>query len=64
MPVDPQRTRQKDWFKSSYSSNANACVEVCFDRGVQVRDSKHPSGEPTLTFAGGQWAAFLDRLRP
>ncbi|MGW6743356.1 DUF397 domain-containing protein [Streptomyces sp. NPDC055025] len=51
------------WFKSSYSSNGGACVEVAANlvvsRGVvPVRDSKDPSG-PVLSVPAGAFASFV-----
>lgn len=58
------RRRHATWFKSSYSSNANACVEVRFDRpAVQVRDSKDHLPGPLLEFGASPWAAFVRDLR-
>ncbi|MCC3327303.1 DUF397 domain-containing protein [Nocardia abscessus] len=55
------------WFKSSYSSDSQACVEVCFTAGrVLVRDSKFqgsPDASPTLAFTPTQWAAFTTAIR-
>ncbi|MGK8511585.1 DUF397 domain-containing protein [Nocardia asiatica] len=55
------------WFKSSYSSDSQACVEVCFDGGrVLVRDSKFqasPDASPVLAFTPTQWAAFTSAIR-
>ncbi|WP_174372210.1 DUF397 domain-containing protein [Nocardia araoensis] len=55
------------WFKSSYSSDSQACVEVCFDGGrVLVRDSKFPgasAASPTLAFTPTQWMAFTTAIR-
>ncbi|MFI6868219.1 DUF397 domain-containing protein [Nocardia sp. NPDC050406] len=50
-----------EWFKSSRSEHANACVEVKFngDSKVGVRDSKNPGG-PELWFSGAAWDRFLD----
>jgi hypothetical protein len=47
------------WFKSSRSAEAKACVEVAFlgEDHVGVRDSKNPSG-PALIFAPAEWDAF------
>jgi len=63
----PNRT---GWFKSSFSSNANQCVEVRFDgEYVSVRDSKyrrdptnHPGLEPIIAVTAAQWTAWLDEL--
>jgi hypothetical protein len=52
------------WRKSSYSGNGGSeCVEVAdnlvAEHGIiLVRDSKDPAG-PILTFARGEWTAFL-----
>lgn len=48
------------WFKSSWSSKADVCVEVCFaaDGTVGIRDSKQPGG-PELWFPGEAWDLFL-----
>ncbi|MGX4654661.1 DUF397 domain-containing protein [Micromonospora sp. SCSIO 07396] len=54
---------QRDWFKSSRSSDNANCVEVRFAGGeVGVRDSKDRSG-PTLAFTGGAWAGFTRAIR-
>ncbi|MEV6556320.1 DUF397 domain-containing protein [Nocardia sp. NPDC051756] len=54
------------WFKSSYSSDAAACVEIKFDDGrVLVRDSKYqgaPAARPILTFTTADWSVFLANL--
>ncbi|WP_405132799.1 DUF397 domain-containing protein [Nocardia sp. NBC_01388] len=56
MTVDLNRA---EWFKSSYSSGGQDCVEIAFLEGgsVGVRDSKNPAG-PALVFAPGEWDAF------
>ncbi|SOD64279.1 protein of unknown function [Streptomyces zhaozhouensis] len=48
------------WFKSSYSSNGGACVEVAALPGARhgVRDSQRADG-PILTFRPTAWRAFL-----
>ncbi|MFJ4791920.1 DUF397 domain-containing protein [Kitasatospora purpeofusca] len=48
------------WFKSSYSDNGGACVEVAANIPgvVPVRDSKDPHG-PTLAFTPDSFAAFV-----
>ncbi|MEQ4302530.1 DUF397 domain-containing protein [Plantactinospora sp. B6F1] len=54
-----EQTPERDWFKSTYSSNNAACVEVRIAGGtVGVRDSKD-SGGPVLAFAGPAWARFV-----
>ncbi|MFE3442691.1 DUF397 domain-containing protein [Nocardia sp. NPDC059180] len=49
-----------NWFKSTRSANADACVEIAhLDAGmVGVRDSKNPTG-PALVFTPAEWDAFL-----
>ncbi|KPC59111.1 DUF397 domain-containing protein [Streptomyces chattanoogensis] len=51
------------WFKSSYSDNGGACIEVAANlvasRGVvPVRDSKDPGG-PVLDFSAGAFSSFV-----
>ncbi|BAU85317.1 hypothetical protein SLA_4429 [Streptomyces laurentii] len=51
-----------EWFKSSYSDNANGndCVEVAATPGtVHVRDSKD-TGRPHLAFDSGAWNGFVE----
>ncbi|GAB2703920.1 DUF397 domain-containing protein [Kitasatospora kifunensis] len=52
--TDPQ------WFKSSYSSNGGACIEVApnFPGVVPVRDSKDPEGG-ALVVPAASWSAFV-----
>jgi hypothetical protein len=49
-----------EWFKSSYSNNGGACVEVAANLpgAVPVRDSKDPEG-PSLSFTVAGFAAFV-----
>ncbi|MCB5911391.1 DUF397 domain-containing protein [Streptomyces pinistramenti] len=56
-------TETPRWFKSSYSNNGGACIEVAANlvasRGVvPVRDSKDPSG-PELAFPAGSFSSFV-----
>ncbi|MET9913468.1 DUF397 domain-containing protein [Streptomyces sp. NPDC006476] len=52
-----------DWFKSSYSSGDQSCVEVARVLGtVPVRDSKNPHG-PTLTLTLTAWTAFITHTK-
>ncbi|MDH6579793.1 DUF397 domain-containing protein [Kitasatospora sp. MAP5-34] len=54
----------RGWYKSSYSAQANDCVETghIVAGGMAVRDSKNPDG-PTLVFPAGTWSAFVARVR-
>jgi hypothetical protein len=51
------------FWKSSYSGQENACVEVAHTAsgGRAVRDSKDPSG-PLLTVSRDEWQAFLGQF--
>lgn len=52
-----------DWFKSSYSSGDNNCIESAVVPGiVPVRDSKDPEG-PALTFSPASWSEFLTLVK-
>ncbi|WP_043470272.1 DUF397 domain-containing protein [Kitasatospora sp. MBT66] len=53
-----------EWFKSSYSNNGGACVEVAANVPgiVPVRDSKDPQG-PTLAFSPENFAAFVTAVK-
>ncbi|MCM2429341.1 DUF397 domain-containing protein [Streptomyces sp. RKAG337] len=56
-------TESPRWFKSSYSDNGGACVEVAGNLVasggvVPVRDSKDPEG-PSLVFSASSWASFV-----
>ncbi|MFB6875147.1 DUF397 domain-containing protein [Streptomyces sp. NPDC056323] len=56
-------TESPRWFKSSYSNNGGACVEVAANLVgsfgiVPVRDSKSPSG-PVLNTSPTAFAAFV-----
>ncbi|MFF2921424.1 DUF397 domain-containing protein [Streptomyces celluloflavus] len=60
-------TESPRWFKSTYSSNGGACVEVAANlavsRGVvPVRDSKDPHG-PVLTIAPAAWSEFVGSVK-
>jgi hypothetical protein len=58
-----ERTPERDWFKSSRSSNNAACVEVRFmGEAVAVRDSKDRGG-PVLDFTSQAWSEFIASLR-
>ncbi|GAB2703914.1 DUF397 domain-containing protein [Kitasatospora kifunensis] len=49
-----------EWYKSSYSNNGGACVEVAANMPgtVPVRDSKDPAG-PALVVPAASWSAFV-----
>ncbi|MDH6109042.1 hypothetical protein P3T36_006035 [Kitasatospora sp. MAP12-15] len=53
-------TDVQDWYKSSYSAQANDCVETGRTAvgGMAVRDSKDPHG-PALAFPAAAWSAFV-----
>ncbi|WP_431957800.1 DUF397 domain-containing protein [Nocardia lijiangensis] len=55
------------WFKSSYSSDSVACVQVKFEPGrVLIRDTKYrgePNGRPMLTCSPADWAALTSGIR-
>ncbi|MFI9492911.1 MULTISPECIES: DUF397 domain-containing protein [Streptomyces] len=60
-------TESLRWFKSSYSSNGGACVEVAAGfaatRGVvPVRDSKQVSG-PVLRVSADAFSSFVAGVR-
>ena len=55
------------FWKSSYSGQENACVEVAdtTDLGRAVRDSKHPEdgdGAPLLVVSREGWHGFLSQF--
>ncbi|WP_280272026.1 DUF397 domain-containing protein [Nocardia wallacei] len=52
------------WFKSSWSSGGNECVEVAHlaTGMVGVRDSKNPTG-PALVFTPSEWEAFTGGVK-
>ncbi|MCC9309014.1 DUF397 domain-containing protein [Kitasatospora sp. RB6PN24] len=54
----------RGWYKSSYSAQANECVEsrLTASGGMAIRDSKDPQG-PALVFPAGSWQAFVSTLR-
>lgn len=52
-----------DWFKSSYSSGAENCLESAKVPGlVPVRDSKAKQG-PALAFTQDAWGTFIDHVK-
>lgn len=57
-------TGRRGWFKSSFSKDANSCVEVRFsdDGKVHLRDSKYhgPQAEqPVIAIPVSNWEEFL-----
>ncbi|MEU7304521.1 DUF397 domain-containing protein [Streptomyces sp. NPDC007206] len=52
------------WHKSTYSGNADNCLEVApgHPTVVPVRDSKNPDG-PKLAFSAEAWSAFVSGLK-
>jgi hypothetical protein len=62
-PITNASATGYDWFKSSYSSGDNNCIE-CADVPyvVPVRDSKNPEG-PALTFSKASWGEFLTLVK-
>lgn len=63
--VTMNHERFAGWHKSSYSGNANSCVEVgrATDGTVGVRDTKQHGRGPVLAFAASEWQDFLARIR-
>ncbi|WP_030678184.1 DUF397 domain-containing protein [Streptomyces rimosus] len=60
-------TEPLHWFKSSYSNNGGACIEVATNlvssHGViPVRDSKNPHG-PVLTLTPAAWTELIKFAR-
>ncbi|MFE7316667.1 DUF397 domain-containing protein [Streptomyces sp. NPDC057555] len=52
-----------NWYKSSYSSGGDNCVEVAeLQASVAIRDSKIPQG-PVLDFPPTAFAAFVADIR-
>ncbi|AUY54222.1 DUF397 domain-containing protein [Streptomyces sp. CB01881] len=54
----------RGWRKSSYSAQANECVETRQEAlgGMAVRDSKDSAG-PALRFTADAWAAFVGGVK-
>lgn len=54
----------RGWYKSSYSAQANDCVETgpVVSSGMAVRDSKDPHG-PALFFPINAWASFVTAIK-
>ncbi|HEY6423941.1 MAG TPA: DUF397 domain-containing protein [Pseudonocardiaceae bacterium] len=54
--------RRAGWRKSSYSAQADGCVEVDFtSAGAQIRHSKI-AGSPVIAFTTEQWTAWLTEV--
>lgn len=61
-PMRPAFPLRWVWRRSS-SCEGGACLEVrATAGGVEVRDSKAPSG-PVLTFTDADWSAFLAAVK-
>jgi len=54
-------TNSTGWFKSSWSTETQDCVEVRLGSEVGVRDSKAP-GDGQLLVDRDAWSAFLSGL--
>ena len=64
MTFDKEAPRGEDrqWWKSSYSSESANCVEVALiSDGLAMRDSKDPSG-PVLEYDRVAWRAFVQAV--
>lgn len=58
----PTAHRHVGWRKSTYSDQANGCVEVDLAHdGVQVRHSKI-ANSPVISLTGQQWTRWLDEV--
>ncbi|MEU4199577.1 DUF397 domain-containing protein [Streptomyces sp. NPDC045470] len=60
-------TESPRWFKSSYSDNGGACIEIATNllatHGIiPVRDSKNPNG-PHLTLSADAWSGLVEFAR-
>lgn len=52
-----------DWFKSSYSTAANNCVEAAHTAGgILIRDTKDNGQGPVFSFSTEAWQSFLAEL--
>lgn len=51
------------WFKSSYSNQQSACVEIAVtgDGVVPVRDSKQAG--PVVSFSARSWSTFVTGMK-
>lgn len=66
MPYEPTRTPQQEtgWFKSSFSSPSQSCVEVNGSGTmVGVRDTKLAPASPILAFPPSSWTTFTAEFR-
>jgi len=55
----PTAKRPAGWRKSSYSNQANGCVEVDLTgAGARIRDTKI-ADSPVIAFTAEQWSAWL-----
>ncbi|MYZ09653.1 DUF397 domain-containing protein [Streptomyces sp. SID2999] len=56
-------TNTPNWFKSSYSDNGGACIEVATNLlPIHVRDSKHRAGA-VLELRPATFASFVTRVK-
>lgn len=54
---------ETNWFKSSYSTAANNCVEAAFTpEGINIRDTKDNGQGPVFSFTAAAWQSFLAEL--
>lgn len=57
----PDRRRQAEWRKSTYSNQESACVEVVMGEVVGVRDTKDRAAGH-ITVPDASWKALLERI--
>ncbi|RJL31270.1 DUF397 domain-containing protein [Bailinhaonella thermotolerans] len=58
-----QEPKERVWVKSSYSGEADQCVEIAWQAGgVAVRDSKNPGGA-VLSYTRHEWQAFVQAIK-
>jgi hypothetical protein len=58
----PTAHRRAGWRKSTYSDQADGCVEVnSSGDGREIRHSKI-SDSPVISFTGAQWSCWLDEV--
>ncbi|MGH7487673.1 MAG: DUF397 domain-containing protein [bacterium] len=58
----PTAHRRAGWRKSTYSAQANGCVQVDLtNAGVEIKHSKI-GDSPVISFTGEQWSRWLDEV--